>query len=191
MGEHAPVPLDEFLPEYDFNEIHSTRVDSDPPTAIAAARDVTAREVPMLVVLMGARRLPTVLRRGERGDVRRDFDASILDGMTRAGFVPLAERPDELVLGVVGRFWSLDGGIREVNAAEFAAFAEPGFTRAAMSFQALAVGGGTLLATETRIQATDEAARRSFGRYWRVVHPGSALIRRAWLRAIRKRAERG
>jgi hypothetical protein len=27
-------------------------------------------------------------------------------------------------------------------------------------------------------------------RYWRVIHPGSALIRIAWLRAIRRRAER-
>jgi len=25
--------------------------------------------------------------------------------------------------------------------------------------------------------------------YWRVIYPGSALIRRMWLRAIKKRAE--
>jgi hypothetical protein len=47
-----------------------------------------------------------------------------------------------------------------------------------------------MLTTETRIQGTDERARRSFRRYWRLVMPGSAAIRRAWLRAIRKRAER-
>ena len=52
-----------------------------------------------------------------------------------------------------------------------------------------APGGGTLLTTETRIQATDDQARRSFRRYWRVIYPGSAAIRRAWLRAIRRRAE--
>ena len=33
-------------------------------------------------------------------------------------------------------------------------------------------------------------ARRSFRRYWRVIYPGSAAIRLAWLRAIRRRAER-
>jgi hypothetical protein len=49
--------------------------------------------------------------------------------------------------------------------------------------------GGTLLTTETRIQATDDHARRSFRRYWLLIHPGSAAIRRAWLRAIRRRAE--
>jgi hypothetical protein len=35
-----------------------------------------------------------------------------------------------------------------------------------------------------------EPARRSFGRCRRVVHSGSALIRMARLRAIRRRAER-
>ena len=185
------MPLDEFLPDFDFNEVHSTSVDAEPGAALAAAREVTAREVPLLVALMAVRKLPAAVLRRDRDGMRRRLDAPILGGMTKAGFVPLAERPDEVVLGVVGRFWSLDSGIRDVSPPEFAAFEEPGFTRAAMSFHAEAAGTGALLTTETRIQATDDDARRSFGRYWRVVHPGSALIRRAWLRAIRKRAERG
>ena len=122
--------------------------------------------------------------------MRRRLDAPILRGMTKAGFVPLAERPDEVVLGVVGRFWTADGGIRALSPAEFAGFAEPGFAKAVMDFRVEPAPGGTILTTETRIQATDDSARRTFGRYWRVVHPGSALIRRVWLRAIRKRAER-
>ena len=60
-----------------------------------------------------------------------------------------------------------------------------------MTFHTRAVSGGTVLTTETRIKATDDPARRTFGRYWRVVIPGSAAIRRAWLRAIRRRAEQG
>jgi hypothetical protein len=52
------------------------------------------------------------------------------------------------------------------------------------------VGGRTPLSTETRILATDEAARRRFGRYWVVIRPGSAAIRVVWLWAIRTRAER-
>jgi hypothetical protein len=36
----------------------------------------------------------------------------------------------------------------------------------------------------------DAAARRKFGAYWLVICPGSALIRRMWLRAIERRAER-
>ena len=45
--------------------------------------------------------------------------------------------------------------------------------------------------TETRIQATDAASERKFGLYWLFAQPGSALIRRVWLRAVRKRAEAG
>jgi hypothetical protein len=40
------------------------------------------------------------------------------------------------------------------------------------------------------VHATDDSARRKFARYWRVIYPGSALIRRMWLRAIKLRAER-
>jgi hypothetical protein len=43
---------------------------------------------------------------------------------------------------------------------------------------------GRLLTTETRIAAVDDAARRAFMRYWRIVGPFSGLIRRRWLRAI-------
>jgi len=43
--------------------------------------------------------------------------------------------------------------------------------------------------TETRVYATDPASVRKFARYWRVIYPGSALIRRMWLGAIKRRAE--
>ena len=37
--------------------------------------------------------------------------------------------------------------------------------------------------------ATDTRARRAFRAYWTIVHPGSAFIRRMWLRALKRRAE--
>ncbi len=46
----------------------------------------------------------------------------------------------------------------------------------------------TLLTTETRVYATGAPSRRRFARYWRVIYPGSSLIRIMWLRAIEKRA---
>jgi hypothetical protein len=187
----GPVPLDEFLPDYDFNEVHSTFVAAPPGEVLAAARAVTAREVPLLVVLMAFRRLPAAARRRRLGRVRRALDEPLLDQFTRSGFVLLAERPDELAIGAVGRFWTTDGGIELVHPEEFVNSHAPGVAKAAMNFHTHAVSGGTVLTTETRIKATDDAARRSFSRYWRVVMPGSAAIRRAWLRAIRKRAERG
>lgn len=72
----------------------------------------------------------------------------------------------------------------------FIQFDEPGFAKAAVNFRVTGRGDVTsLLTTETRILCTDPDSRRRFERYWFFVHPGSALIRRVWLRAIRKRAE--
>jgi len=47
----------------------------------------------------------------------------------------------------------------------------------------------SLLRTETRVFATDPASRDEFASYWRVITPGSVLIRHMWLRAIKVRAE--
>jgi hypothetical protein len=93
------------------------------------------------------------------------------------------------VLGGVGRFWHASGDLRRVPADSFVRFAEPGWVKTAVNFRAVREGDHTLLSTETRILATDAAARRSFRRYWRLVYPGSAAIRIAWLRAIRRRAQ--
>jgi len=41
------------------------------------------------------------------------------------------------------------------------------------------------VATETRIRCTDDASRRAFLRYWRVIRPFSGLIRMEMLRSIR------
>ena len=48
---------------------------------------------------------------------------------------------------------------------------------------------GSLLSTETRVFAKTARAKRRFALYWFAIRAGSGLIRRMWLRAIRKRAE--
>jgi hypothetical protein len=177
--------IDDFLPTYDVNEVHSVTTRAAPASVMQAIRELTPREVPLLVALMAVRSLPAVLR-GRRPPVR----GRLLDGFRRAGFAELHAAPDELVFGGIGRFWRADGGLRRVEAYEFREFAEPGWAKAAFNFEVERVGERTVVTTETRIAATDDASRRSFGRYWRLIGPGSAVIRVAWLRAIRRRAER-
>jgi hypothetical protein len=185
----APLPLDDFLPDYDVNEIHSIRVAAAPDAVLAAVRALTVREVPLLVVLMSLRRLPAAIHRRRPAVDRSALDRRLLDQFTRGGFLVLEEGEDELVLGVVGRFWTMDGGVRRTARDEFVTFHEPGFAKAVVNFHVRPAGGGAELTTETRVRATDEDARRRFRRYWRLVMPGSAAIRRAWLRAVRKRSE--
>ena len=172
--------LDSHLPHSHASERHERRVIASPAATLAAARAFTPREVPLSVVLVALR----------TGRLSRSLDRPLLEGFERAGFVLLDEAADEVAYGVVGRFWTPTGGVVRVSAEEFASFAEPGYARAAFNFRVERDPrpGATLLSTETRILAADEAARRSFLRYWRVIHPGSALIRRVWLRAIARRA---
>jgi hypothetical protein len=45
------------------------------------------------------------------------------------------------------------------------------------------------LVTATRVHATDDAARRRFARYWRLIRLGGAAIRRDMRAAIARRAK--
>lgn len=72
------------------------------------------------------------------------------------------------------------------------AFDRPGYAKAAMSISAVddASGEEVIVRTETRVRVPDPTARRWFAAYWLLIRPGSGLIRRTWLRAIKGRAER-
>ena len=103
------------------------------------------------------------------------------------GFTVLSERPPRhLILGMIGKFWTRDGGLVEGEPEAFAEFNQPGYAKAVWVFQLNPLDEGrTRLITETRVQCTDAQSRRKFRRYWMLVGPFSALIRRRLLRSIR------
>jgi hypothetical protein len=157
LGLNRAVALiDDVLPRYDAREVHS----------IACARsidDALATPVaadPLVRLLFRMRGLRTS---GTVGELFR-----------RMHFEELARDEHEVVLGAAGTPWKPGGGLRSF------ADARPGTVRVVANFRS----DGTSLSTETRIQAVDDAARRAFGRYWRIVGPCSAAIRRRWLRQI-------
>jgi hypothetical protein len=60
-----------------------------------------------------------------------------------------------------------------------------------MNFYVTNAGAGRVrLSTETRVLPLDSASSRQFARYWFVVRIGSAVIRRQWLSAVKRRVER-
>ena len=177
--------LDDFLPHYHFREAHRLSTTAAPPAVMNSVRELTPRELPLLVALMGLRSLPA-LARGRRLPVK----GPIIDLFRRGGFVVLEDEPDELILGAVGRFWKASGDIRRIDPDEFRGFAEPDWAKAAVNFRVERGAGRTLLTTETRVLGTDERARRRFRRDWLVIRLASGAIRVAWLRAIRRSAER-
>jgi hypothetical protein len=184
--------LAELLPAYDFNEVHVRWVEAPPERVYEAIKDVTAGEMPLVRLLFAIRSLPGKLT--GKGQLPAAKHESLYEQMLEFGFTVLDEQPArELVVGIVDQAWKLDGGETAVmrGRGDFLAFSEPGFIKAAMSFELSEEAGGTHLRTETRVQATDPNARRKFGRYWRLIRPGSGAIRRSWLRAAKRRAEQG
>jgi hypothetical protein len=182
--------IDDWLPSFDESEFHTREIAAEPAAVEAALRELTARDLRLTGLLMGVRTLPALLtgRRAPR------VDGPLVDGLLTAGFVLLDERPgQQVVLGLAGRPWRPRGdGVDPLEGpAAFRSYDRPGSVRCAWDF-VLAPGanGGTLLATETRIAGTDARGTRTFRRYWRLVQPGSSLIRRDVLRAVAARAVR-
>lgn len=182
--------LDDFLPEYQASEHHEARTHAPLARVVAAVREVRLADMPAAQVLMRLRSLAD-------GPLRRDppGDGSLLDTMLQpgSGFLVLDDGdPRDRLYGMAGAPWSSAAAPDVHDAAAFLAFADPGNVRVAFDFQVAEEPGGVVrLSTETRILGTDAAARRTFARYWRIVYPGSAIIRRVWLDAIVRRAERG
>jgi hypothetical protein len=180
--------LDEFMPAWHFRERHATRIAAPPARVFAAIKEVRAKEIAFFNILVWIRRGG---RSGPESILNPGDGASLLDVATRSGFIYLADdAPRELVVGTVVI------APRGIDCAPtpqmFTTTLPPGFALAAMNFLVTPDGpNGSLVSTETRVFANSLSARRRFGRYWRLIYPGSALIRRMWLRAVKKRATRG
>lgn len=180
--------LDEFVPEYQYAEFHETIVRAPRDSVLLAVRQVTAQEIRLFRTLTWIRspRLPG-RRTEEETILTPNPHSSILDVALRSGFVLLGENPgSELVLGTV--VCCKPASLEDAKA--FRALVAKGYVRAAMNFLVeYADEGMTRLSTETRVIASGDRARRAFGLYWSIIYPGSSLIRRSWLQAIRRRAE--
>ena len=173
--------LDTVLPEFQFNERHRVWINASPDAALAAAREVSLGDLPLARFLMRVR------------GMRTSVHGSLWSQMLAGGFVELGEVPGrEVVIGMIGQMWKLSSGRspKVAGAVEFSAFDQPGYAKAVMSLEAHQVDRRCELVTETRVFATDAQAQRAFSRYWLVIRPGSGIIRRVWLRAAKRRAER-
>ena len=184
--------LDHFMPVYHFNEVHAITVRAGASRVFNAIEDATPAEAALFRLLLGARSLPRIAAGRKAPQIRNS--EPIFGWATRVGFALLAEQADrELVLGWVGQFWKLVGGSspRITNPQEFLGFDRPDYAKATLNFclAELSDHTGVRLTTETRVYATDPVAYRKFAVYWRLIRGGSALVRREWLKAIRRRAE--
>jgi hypothetical protein len=191
--------LDELFPAYDFTEVHSIRVKSSPEAAFRAVIEVTPGEINGIMrLLFFLRALPE--RMVGRADWAMNSRQPMLSEMFKSGFTRLAEQePREIVFGVIapgsiGRVWQQSSGkeVKPLNAAEFFAFSNPDYLHVVANILVSDASepGFVIIRTESRTRALSRKSCKNFTPYWRVIRPFSGLIRRLWLRGIKRRAER-
>ncbi|MGL4743257.1 MAG: hypothetical protein ACRCZD_09035 [Phycicoccus sp.] len=160
--------LADLMPVADAREDHDVDLRCEPAEAVRLALAIPAAPDRLTGILLGARGLPRA--------------TTVADLFERMGFQVLHRSPHEVVLGASGRPWRLTDDTGAFDAAS------AGSVRMALDLRAVRTSAGCRLSTQTRVAAVDEQARRRFARYWWVIGPFSALIRRRWLVAVSRSA---
>jgi hypothetical protein len=197
--------LDELMPKYDVVERHRTLVAAGADAVYAALRRADLAGGPLAKLLLAIRAMPSALiallrspgralleLRGPDKPLAQRLRTYRLADFERAGFHVVGERaPEELVIGLLGKFWTARGALcATLSIEDFRRGPPSGYALAGWNFTVAARPDGfTELATETRVWCAEDA-RLKFRAYWLLVRPGSGLIRRSMLGAIRREAER-
>lgn len=186
------VLLDDYFPAYDARERHEIAIAAPPDVVYGAIRTADLGGHLVTRTLLAIRAAPLWWQRGRwRISSRPRARPLTLAHFEARGFVVLADRPpEEILVGLQGRFWAPSGGLEFLDAAAMRETIPAGRARAGWNFvTAPRPGGRTRLSTETRVICADVATRRRFLWYWCVIRPGSGLIRRAMLASIKRAAE--
>jgi hypothetical protein len=178
------VLIDSFAPNPDAVEVHSIAIDASPETVHRAIWTADLGGALIIKLLLGLRALPELLLHGGR-KLPRDRRVT-LQSIINSGFGLLADEPEEIVLGVNGKFWRPTSNLLPFDRDSFAGAIPKGLARAVWNFSIKRSGSGTILSTETRVTCGDPVSLRKFRIYWFLVRPFSGLIRLLMLRAVRR-----
>ena len=178
--------IDSFAPNPDAVETHSIVINASPETVYRALWTADLGGSLIIKLLLGLRSLPEFVLHGGRSSRDRKIT---LQTIIDSGFGILANEPEEIVLGVTGRFWRPTGNLSQFNREDFDRPMRPNLAQAVWNFSIKEdKGSRTILSTETRVICGDVESRRKFRAYWFFVRPFSGLIRLLMLRAVKKAA---
>jgi hypothetical protein len=178
--------VERFIPQADITECHEVLVRAPAAVVFDVARNLDMQSIPLVRVIFWLR---AKLLRATEPPAR---PKGLVAETTALGWVILAERPGrEVVVGSATQPWKGDVVFRPVEPDRFVAFAEPDMVKIVWTLEAEPLGPTlTRFRTETRVLATDAAARTQFRRYWQWAGWGVVLIRKLLLWALRREAER-
>ena len=183
VAQSAPQ-LDDIMPEYQFSERHSARVHARPEQVMQAIRQSTFGDMKSLVTLLKIR--GAVLRApvNNIGDLQ---DKRLLDSFSESGYLFGGREHEIAMFGIWNPRANRRPEVRTLQ--ELADCRERGVVKMAFDFKVEEAGAGwSTITTETRVVALDDTSR-GMARYWRLIVPGSGLLRLQWLEGIKTRAE--
>jgi hypothetical protein len=192
--------LDTVMPTYDATRIERIVVAMPPDALFDAAMHAdfldAGRRSPVVRAAFSVReifeKVVCFLRSRPQPVAAEPEHLRLTDMENRGEWVILAREPGrEVVFGALGRFWSGETAWETIDAETFGTFDRPGYAKIACHLAITPhADGRSVVSYEARTVATDDASRRSFRRYWRVVSPFVGYIMRSMLRVIEHDAER-
>jgi hypothetical protein len=181
--------LDRAMPQYEFAEHHQIRVYAPLATAYSALQAVTPDELAAYPILMKVRNAAM----GRSWSRPKGPSPAIIAIFSdpRSGYMLIQRNEREMVFGGIGRVRPTGEKPILSSPMAFASFDQRGCAKIAFNLKVDEAGDGwTTVSTETRLHALDPESRRAMAVYWRLIYPGSGMLRTMWLQAARNRAEK-
>jgi hypothetical protein len=175
--------LDEVMPEYQFSERHSARVKAPPEQVMQAIRLSSFSDMKSLVTLL---RVRSAVLGAPPQDIGHFQEKRILDAFAESGYLSAGSEREIALFGV----WNARTNRRpDVHTLEqLVAYREHGAVKMGFGFEVeQSSEGRCTIHTETRVMILGDS--RGPARYWRLIVPGSGLLRIQWLKGIKRRAE--
>ena len=177
--QRPPALIDGWLgTEARLLERHESRVAAPPERVAEAVEQVRLTDMPIVRLLF--------IMRG----IRHSKDMTLRQFFSTPPFLILEDAPErEVVIGYEGQPWRFWERPSSPDPDQFHASGQPGTMQVFANFRVDATESGSLMSTETWAETFGRRARSLFRAYWLIVGPFSALIRRQFLRAVRRTAE--
>lgn len=183
--------IDTLLPNYSFNEFHEVRIKSTPEKVKHTFRITGVKDISLVNFLMKIR--------GFTDDKNIKDRVAINQVASGAFSTPdfnffMFDSEEYISVMIIKASMKTSRSAKIFNIPEiaklddFLSFSTPGYVKVVINFRFVSINKEeTQLTTETRIQGITPNDSRIFGIYWRIIYPGSAIIRRLWLDTIRKK----
>jgi hypothetical protein len=127
--------IDDFMPRFDFSETHDIRIRATAENIFRVANEIDLCESLIIRWLFRLRGMST--------------EKITLRELRKSRFEILGENENrELILGLVGKFWTLTGNLQKINSGNFREFNEKGFAKAVWNFSIAEAPGESCLTTQ-------------------------------------------